>query len=126
MTPHPPKTDFLRNFYKVFATMGIVGQIVPFFWGWREALSYFLGMFIFGFLFLLWDLSLLLVLNPDRPSPTLGYLLIFLRYGLLAGLFYAMMALFVVNWIWFAIGSGTLLPSLLVTAFFFDHRPRGT
>lgn len=122
---HPPQTpDFLKNFYKVYFCIGLLGQLVSLGFGWQAFYSYFLGLFILGFLFFLWDWTTALVLNPDRPSPTLGYLLILLRYGLLGGLFYAIIALFVVNWVWFAIGSIILLPSLLVTAIFFDHRPQ--
>lgn len=126
MSKIPEDSAFLKSLYKVMIALGCLGFGVSFFFGGRAALSYFLGFFILGFLLFLWDWTIALALNPKRPSPTLGYLLIFLRYGLLGSLFYAMMALFVVNWVWFAIGSAVLLPSLLITAIFFDHRPSGT
>lgn len=126
MTKTPQNASFLRSFYKVFLAFSAVGFTVAIFFGWRAVLSYFFGNFLLGFLVVLWDWTLALVLDPNHPSPTLGYLLILLRYGLLGGLFYAMIALFVVNWTWFTVGSLTLLPSLLITAFFFDHRPSGT
>ena len=120
----PPQTpSFLKAFYKVYLVLGMAGWLTSIAFGWQAFYSYFFGYFLLGFLLVLWDWTTLLVLNPERPSPTLGYLLILLRYGLLGGLFYAMMALFVVSWLWFAIGSIILLPSLLITAIFFDHRP---
>lgn len=123
MTNPSQTPDFLKRLYKVYLGLGLLGCGVAVFFGLQAFYSYFFGYLLLGILLFLWDWTTLLVLHPERPSPGLGYLLILLRYGLLGGLFYAIIALLVVNWAWFAVGNLTLLPSLLITAFFFDHRP---
>jgi len=114
-----PKNKFLKPFYRIYIGLGLTGWAVAAFFGLNAFLSYFFGYFVLGFLFILWDWTIAMVLDPDHPSPALGYLLILLRYGLLGLLFYAMIALLAVNWVWFVIGSLVLLPSLLITALFF-------
>ncbi|CAM2067840.1 hypothetical protein SCOR_20845 [Sulfidibacter corallicola] len=119
----PPADDqgrgFLRWFYRLMLLSGILGLMPCALFASASGLP----SFAFGVLFVLlmvglWDFTLFLSLNPQRPSPSLGSMLIFLHYGLLGGAFYAMISMFDVSWEWFSVGTSLLIPSLLLALFF--------
>ena len=119
------KTEFLPFFYRVFALCGVVGNLAV--WlaaGGRAGLSFALGLITIALIFVSWDLSTLrFKTTAPQTHWALETLLIFIRYLLLGGLFYAMMALFVVRWDWYLAGTCILVPSLLISTFLFREGP---
>ena len=108
--------EFLPAFYRCLLVAGAIFLPVSFLGGWRGVASFATGFGMMALLFFTWDVSTLLVLNPERPSKALGIMFISLRYVLIGLFFYAMMRLFVPDWAWFLAGTMLLFPSLLVAA----------
>ena len=117
-------TDFMGILYASFAGFGIAGGIAAaVFSGGPGLAGYFLGWLIIGLILYFWDRTLAKTLQKKKASWAFESLIIFLRYILIGGLFYAMISLFAVSWVWFAIGISTLLPSLVFTVVFSKEEP---
>lgn len=118
MTQKNP-TNFLKTFYKVLGTLSLIGLLIALmFSGRAEAVSgYSFGVIFVAVMVSTWDFGLGLALSPKNPSKAMGIFLIFIRYGLLGTLFYAMIALFVIDWFWFLAGTLNMLISMLITDF---------
>lgn len=109
---------YLRKLYRIMLVLAVLGGPWPFLLeGSTAGISFFCGASFIALVVLLWDLSLGLALHPKRPNPVVGGLLVFLHYGLLGGVFYAMISLFDVSWAWFSTGTVVLVPSLLLALF---------
>lgn len=110
---------YIRRLYRVMLVLAALGSPWPFLMrGSAAGISYVCGASFIALVVFLWDLSLGLALHPKRPNPVVGGLLVFLHYGLLGGVFYAMISLFDVSWAWFSTGTVVLVPSLLLALFF--------
>ncbi|CAM2008406.1 hypothetical protein APED_17230 [Acanthopleuribacter pedis] len=106
---------YIRALYRCMLGLTLLGTPWPFlFWDWIAGASFICGAAFITLIVFLWDLSLGLALHPKRPNPVLGGLLVFLHYGLLGGVFYAMISLFDVSWAWFSTGTVVLVPGLLL------------
>ena len=120
-------TDFMGFLYASFAGFGIAGGIAAaIFSGGPGLAGYFLGLLIIGLVLYFWDRTLAKTLQKKKANWAWESLIIFLRYILIGGLFYAMISLFAVSWVWFAVGISTLLPSLVFYGGFFKRGPQPT
>jgi len=121
------KPDFLQVFYRQFIYCGFAGSLLALiFAGVRPGYSIFLGFISIGIILFCWDRITARTLRPRQASLMWETLMVFLRYILLGGLFYAMIRLFVVSWGWYAAGVSTLLPALLLALLFFDEDPKAS
>lgn len=112
-TTHPADAMWPR-FYALLISLGVLGCLVCGLWqGWTSGASFGCGVIIVGIMIWSWEHALKMSLNPDSPSKGLGIALILVRYSLLGGVIYSMMALFVVRWAYFALGLTLLLPCLV-------------
>ena len=110
------KTEYLFYFYKITCLCGCAGAVISWLIGrWSGVLSYALGFLSIAIIVGSWHLTLHLTLGPRKTSWLWESLLIFPRYILLGGLFYAMISLFVVRWPYYIAGTTTLLPGLLIS-----------
>ncbi len=110
---------YIRKLYRIMLVLAALGSPWPFLFDSATAgISFLCGASFIALVVFLWDLSLGLALHPKRPNPVVGGLLVFLHYGLLGGVFYAMISLFDVSWAWFSTGTVVLVPSLLLALFF--------
>jgi hypothetical protein len=119
------KPDFLFFFYKVFGICGLIGLtvclVVALFTGlWRDPVSYLLGFLSMGFIIWLWHFTLGYTLKQERTTWLWETFLVFIRYILLGGLFYAMISWFVVSWPWYLAGVTTILPALVIATLSYD------
>ena len=110
------KTEYLYYFYKITGLCGGVGLAIAWLIGsWSGALSYGLGFLSIAMIVGSWHLTLQVTLGPRKTSWLWESLLIFPRYILLGGLFYAMISLFAVRWAFYIAGTTTILPGLLIS-----------
>ena len=119
------KNDFLFFFYKVFAVCGGIGLLVAagvtlFSGRWRDPISYLLGFLSMGLIICLWHFTLGYTLKQEKTTWLWETFLVFIRYILLGGLFYAMISWFVVSWPWYLAGVTTILPGLVIATLTFD------
>ncbi len=115
------KTEFLYYFYRVFAICGAVGMPIGFLIGGADGLlSFILGLLSIALIVVLWHLTLHFTLKPRKTGWAWESLMVFLRYILLGGLFYAMISLFAVRWFWYLAGTTMILPGLLITTLLYD------
>ena len=121
-SPAPRESPFLMRFYKVFALCGGIGVVaVLAACGRAPAFSFALGVGSMALILLLWQFTLRFTLKPKHTSWQWETFLVFVRYGLLGGFFYAMISLLTVRWPWFIAGTATILPGLLITILVFDE-----
>lgn len=110
---HPSEAMWPR-FYALLIVAGLLGSAILF---WRfngpTAASFGCGAIVVGLMIWSWEHALNMSLNPRSPNKGLGIALILVRYSLLAGVIYSMMALFVVRWAYFALGLTLLLPCIV-------------
>lgn len=126
-TPEPEVTpeneasqEFLHAFYKAMGIWGLIGVIPSYLVSGHPGLVGFVTGFIcIAIIVGAWDFSLRFMLRARKTSTVAETLMVFLRYGLLGGLFYAIMRLFVVSWPWYFAGSASILPALLTTIVMF-------
>lgn len=123
---HEPTEDgvasqaFLKAFYKAMGVWFLIGLLPSFLVSDLPGLVGFVTGFIcIAVIVGLWDFSLRFMLRARKASTVAETLMVFLRYGLLGGLFYAIMRLFVVSWPWYFAGSAIILPALLSTVVMF-------
>jgi len=119
------KIDFLHHLYRVFALCGVTGLVVAagfaLFDDKRHApLSYLLGFLSMALIIWLWDLTLGYTLKQGKTTWLWESFMVFIRYGLLGALFYAMISWFVVDWPWYLAGVTTFLPGLVIATFTHD------
>ncbi len=118
--------DFLRVFYRQFIYCGIAGPILALLLsGTMAAYSIALGSFSMGIILFCWDQITRRTVKAREASWLWETLMVFLRYILLGGLFYAMIRLFVVSWGWYAAGVASILPALLLASLLADEDPKG-
>lgn len=116
----PPKTEFLGYFYRQYLLWWLIGLPVSFVASGKEGiLGFAMGAFSMAVIIGLWDLTLRATLKPRKTSAIWESLLVFIRYALLGGLFYAMISWFVLSWPWYFTGVTVILPSMLVSALLF-------
>lgn len=112
-TKHPAEAMWPR-FYALLIGLGIAGSgVLLWLKPWPIAASFCCGVIVVGLMVWSWAHALNLSLNPQSPNKGLGIALILVRYSLLGGVIYSMMALFVVRWAYFALGLTLLLPCLV-------------
>ena len=117
------KPEFLQLFYKIFAGFGFgFTLLILILGGWSRGLNFLLGFASIALIIILWHISLHYSLGPRKASWAMESLLVFMRYILLGGLFYAMISLFAVSWIWYCAGTTTILPGLLVATLMYDRQ----
>ena len=110
-------------FYKVYGVIAIVTFPFGFFWGWRSAVSFLLGVITMLIIVYMWDLTLRFTLSGRKTTGLRESLFAYLHYILLGVWFYGIISLFVVTWAWFVGGTVIILPGLLITTFFVDRDP---
>ena len=121
-TKKTQKTEFLTLFYRFFAGFGLGGILLCLLFGGGEiAFNFALGFGSIGLIIGLWHLSLHFTLGPRKTSWAAESLMVFARYVLLGGLFYAMISLFAVRWLWYCLGTTTILPGLIFTTLLHDR-----
>ncbi|MDJ0836151.1 MAG: hypothetical protein QNK37_06505 [Acidobacteriota bacterium] len=115
------KIDFLGYFYRAFLVCGLAGTAAALLIGGRNGvLSFFLGFVSIGFILYIWHRITAQILKPRKARLVLESFLFFVRFGLIAGLFYAMIRLFAVSPGWYAAGLTMLLPAMVFAGFAFD------
>lgn len=111
------KDNFLTYFYKCMLAWGVLSMLMSLIFSGRLGVwSYFLGYFSISLILVLWDISLRMTLKAKKTNVLWETMLVFLRYGLLGGLFYAIMRWLSVSWPWYFAGVATILPALLTSA----------
>ncbi len=116
------KPEFLALFYRIFLVCGALGVLTCGLLGsWEIALNFLLGFASIGLIIALWHVSLHFTLGPRKTSWAAESLMVFVRYILLGGLFYAMISLFAVRWAWYCAGTTMILPGLIITTLVYDR-----
>ena len=117
MVPVDSTKEFMRLLYRIsFGTLfvaALVGLIAA---GWHAAVSLIFGFLPMVFDVWLWDRVTLRIIKPRKVGVAFESILLMLRFGLLAGAFYAMIRLFVVNLPSFVAGFTLVLFCLVAAA----------
>lgn len=113
-----PSPDFLSAVYKCTGIWALIGVFPSYlFSGWPGLGGFFFGVVSITVIIGMWDLTLRFTLKARKTNAAKESLLVFLRYGLLGGLFYAIISWFAVSLAWFVTGASVLLPGMLTALF---------
>jgi len=114
--------DFLNAVYKYTLIWTLLGLLPAFLLGSMQGLlGFFFGALSIFLILGGWDLTLRFTLGPRKTNAAWESLLVFLRYGLLGGLFYAIISWFAVSLAWFVTGASLLVPGMLTALFFYKE-----
>ena len=105
---------FLKAVYKCTLGWALAGLPLAGLLGGIPGITGFgFGALSIGIILGMWDLTLRFTLGPRQTNTAWESLLVFLRYGLLGGLFYAIISWFAVSLAWFVTGATVLIPGML-------------